>query len=88
VVYAIQMVLGFRNTARRDATQTNIVNKCAGLPQFGALVCDPFAAPARLGLAAGTPALNVEARFTNQADRDEICGLTSTRTWELGSTGP
>lgn len=72
MVYAVQMWLGFRNTARRDGTQTNIINKCVGLPQFGALVCVPFAAPARLGLDAGAPVLNVEARFTNQADRDDL----------------
>jgi hypothetical protein len=67
VVYAIQLYVGFRNTARRDAAITNVNTKLGATPQYGT----PIAGPAQLR---GTtdPALIVTARFINQADRDQM----------------
>lgn len=66
MVYAVQLYLGFRNTARRDGSQTNIINQTAGKPMFGELVCVPGTSKA------GDPSLAVIARFMNQADRDAL----------------
>jgi hypothetical protein len=67
MVYAIQLMLGFRNAARRDATATNITNKFGTSSLYGT--------PAvRSTTMRGTndPALYVESRFTAAADRDAM----------------
>jgi hypothetical protein len=68
VVYAIQMVLAFRNTARRDATATNITNKLGTSTLYGTPQVDSLP-----NLRNGTnPALIVTARFTTVAERDSV----------------
>jgi hypothetical protein len=65
MVYAIQMNVGFRNTARRDATATSIAAKLTA-PQYG----QPISR--NTTLRTGEPGLYVESRFINQADRDDL----------------
>lgn len=66
MTYAIQMLVGFRNTARRDAVAANIAAKLTA-PQWG----QPFTENTAMR-GTGDPALLVEARFTNRADRDAL----------------
>jgi hypothetical protein len=68
MVYAIQLYLGFRSTARRDTTAGNIATK------FGAsaLYEQPQVDSVDHLWHATDPALIVTARFLTAADRDDM----------------
>src|SRR3954469_4713539 len=65
MVYAIQLAVGFRNAARRDAVAGSIAAKLTA-PQYGQPTTQ------NMTLRTGEPGLYVESRFVNQADRDAL----------------
>lgn len=81
MVYAIQMRLGFRNVARRDAVASNIAVKFTA-PQYGQPIIEPITIRET-----GDPGLLIESRFINQADRDALW-TDLDNTFGTGVNGP
>lgn len=65
MVYAIQAKVFFRNTTRRDAV-VSALNTRYQQPQFGTPTTFLLTSPA------GDPGFVTEARFTSEADRDQL----------------
>jgi hypothetical protein len=81
VVYCIQAQLAFRNASRRDQISGNIQTYIASKTTWGEVGRSDFTTEA------GDPAVNLEVRFTTQAEQDaawvDIQGFVGT-----GINGP
>jgi len=67
MVYAAQLYVGFRNTARRDGVLGNLTTKFASVATWGETVIEPV-----VFRATGDPGLMVSVRCTSKADRDQF----------------
>jgi hypothetical protein len=66
MVYAVQGVFGFRNTARRDAVMQNVQNRLSAEITWGEVITTPFDSGAKIT----DPSMYVEVRFSTDAARD------------------
>lgn len=66
MVYAVNALIAFSTTARRDAVLADMQSRIAGKPRWGVEIIEAAASHY------GADGIRLELRFTSQADADDL----------------